>query len=298
MGIGSADYFSERQEELRSVRRRRRMRTFLIYAVLIILSIIALLPVMWMVSISLTPLNKVFQYPPRLIPDPLSLTGYHEAVTLFPFFRYFLNTSFMTAARVIGTVFSASLVAYGFARYDGPLKEVLFVFILTPIFLPEQVTLIPLFVGYTRLGWIDTYNPLVLPAFFGGSAVYIFLLRQFFMTIPTDLDDAARIDGASEFAIYWRIILPLAKPALATVAIFTFMASWNDFLGPLIYLTSKEKLPLSVGLSRFLGESGTTLWNSLMAAAILTVLPPILLFVFAQKYIMQGIAITGGGAKG
>ncbi len=171
-------------------------------------------------------------------------------------------------------------------------------FILTPIFLPEQVTLIPLFVGYSRLGWIDTYNPLVLPAFFGGSAVYIFLLRQFFMTIPTDLDDAARIDGASEFAIYWRIVLPLAKPALATVAIFTFMASWNDFLGPLIYLTSKEKLPLSVGLSRFLGESGTTLWNSLMAAAVLTVLPPILLFVFAQKYIMQGIAITGGGAKG
>jgi multiple sugar transport system permease protein len=276
----------------RQLKAQQRISDLLTYVVLIVLCLMALFPVLWMVSLSFKELSHMFDYPPRLIPDPWSTEGYRSAIEDWQFVRYFGNTVFITGLRMIGTLLASSLVAYGFARYDGPLKEVMFIVVLSPLFLPEQITLIPLFIGYSKLNWIDTYYPLVVPAFF-GKAVYIFLLRQFFMTLPTELDDAARLDGCSEFGILWRIILPLSKPALAAVAIFTFMDSWNDFLIPLIFLKSTDKLTLSVGLTRLLGEAGTTQWHTLMASATLMVVPPILLFILFQRYFIQGIALTG-----
>ncbi|NPV08385.1 MAG: carbohydrate ABC transporter permease [Anaerolineae bacterium] len=246
-----------------------------------------------MLSTSLKDPGSVFLFPPRWIPDPIVWGNYYEALTFLPFARYFANTAFITVANIVGTLVSASLAAYAFARLRAPLKALMFLLILSPMFLPGQVTMIPLFILYRHLNWIDTYNPLIVPAFFGGGAFNIFLLRQFFTTIPLELDHAARIDGCGEVSILWRIILPLSKPALATVTIFSFMGHWNDFLAPLIYINSSSKLTVSVALARFRGEYGTTAWHLLMAASIVAVLPCILIFFFAQEYFVKGIQMTG-----
>ncbi|MGQ9556008.1 MAG: carbohydrate ABC transporter permease [Anaerolineae bacterium] len=263
------------------------------YTILVFLSAISLVPFLWMVSTSLKDPRSVFLFPPRWIPDPIVWENYIEALTFLPFARYFANTLFITASNIAGTLISASLAAYAFARLRAPLKGAMFLLILSPMFLPGQVTMIPLFILYKSLDWIDTYNPLIVPAFFGGGAFNIFLLRQFFTTIPLELDHAARIDGCGEAGILWRIILPLSKPALATVTIFSFMNHWNEFLGPLIYINSTQKLTVSVALSRFRGEYGTTAWHLLMAASIVAVLPCILIFFFAQEYFVKGIQMTG-----
>jgi ABC-type glycerol-3-phosphate transport system permease component len=204
-----------------------------------------------------------------------------------------VNSSYIAIMVVIGSVATACLVAYGFSRYRAPGKDLLFLLILSPMFLPQQVTLIPLFLAYKSIGWMDTYLPLIVPHFFGGGAFFIFLLRQFFASIPRDLDEAARIDGCGELAILWRIVLPLSKPAMAVVAIFSFMGSWNDFMSPLIYLNSVEKLTVTLGLSKFQGMYGATLWNSVMAGTVLIVLPPLILFLAAQRYFVEGIHMTG-----
>jgi len=263
------------------------------YLILIFLSMLALLPLLWMVSTSLKDPKAVFAFPPQWIPKPIVWYNYVEALTFLPFGRYFANTLFITVTSIVGVLLSASLAAYAFARLRAPWKNTLFLLILSPMFLPGQVTMIPLFILYKYLGWIDTYKPLIVPAFFGGGAFNIFLLRQFFGTLPLELDQAARIDGCGEFGILWRIIVPLSKPALATVTIFGFMGHWNDFLSPLIYLNSPEKLTVSLGLARFRGAYGTTAWHLLMAATITAVLPCILLFFFAQEYFVQGIQMTG-----
>lgn len=261
---------------------------------LVLLSVASLVPLFWMVSVALMDAATVALVPPHWLPNPPQWSNFAQALTFFPFGRYFLNSALIGTLYVIGTLLSASMVGYGFARYDVPWKGPLFILILSPLFLPEQVTLIPLFLLFKNLGWIDTYYPLTVPAFLGGAPLFIFLLRQFFLTIPHDLDDAARIDGCGEFGIFWRIILPLAKPALAAVAIFAFMHSWNDFLAPLIYLNSEEKFTVTLGLARFLGGSmSETLWNLLMAASVMVVLPPLALFFAAQKYFVQGIVMTG-----
>lgn len=264
-----------------------------VYLLLLVLSVAALLPMVWMISTSLKDTGSIFLFPPQWIPKPVLWSNYYEALTFFPFGRYFLNTTYITIANLVGTLATSSLVAYAFARYQVPGKEVLFLVVLSAMFLPQHVTLIPLFLLFTTLGWIDTYHPLIVPAFFGGAPLYIFLLRQFFMTIPFDLDEAARIDGCSDFGILWQIILPLSKPALATVAIFTFMGNWNEFLLPLIYLNSAEKLTVTLGLTRFVGQYGSTLWNLLMAASLMAVLPPVIIFFLAQRYFVQGIVMTG-----
>ena len=200
--------------------------------------------------------------------------------------------SIITFATMVGTLLSSSIVAYGFARLRARGRDVLFMILLSTMMIPPQVTMIPVFALFKLLNWTDTFKPLIIPNFFGG-AFFIFLLRQFYMTIPIELDDAAKIDGCSYLGIFSRIILPLTKPALATVAIFSFMWSWNDFMDPLIYLNSRDKLTLTLALNRFTGMYGMTAWNLLMAASLVVALPCFVLFFFAQRYFIQGIVVTG-----
>ena len=230
--------------------------------------------------------------PPKWIPDTFHWDNYVKVFDRMPFLIYLKNSVFISAVSIIGVVLSSSIVAYSFSNLNWPGRDLLFVFVLATMMLPMQVTMIPLFVLFKNLGWLNTFKPLTIPAFFGGGAFSIFLLRQFFMTIPKDLLDSARIDGCSEFKIYWKIVLPLAKPALATVAILTFMFTWNDFLGPLIYLSDKTKGTLALGLGMFVGQHLTE-WSLLMTASVLMMLPMIFIFFFFQKYFIQGFTMSG-----
>lgn len=252
-----------------------------------------LFPIYWMVTASLKTLDEVFLFPPSWWPKELQWQNYREALTFMPFGRYALNTILVTSANVVGTVLSCSLVAFAFARLRAKARDVMFLFVLSTMMLPPQVTMIPVYILFQRLGMVDTYWPLTLPAFFATSPFSIFLLRQFFMTVPKELDEAALIDGCSYFGIWWRVLLPAAKPALLTVALFTFTAHWNDLLGPLIYINSYEKLTLALGLANFRAMYGATPWHLLMAASIVVVAPCLLVYGFSQRYFMQGIVITG-----
>jgi len=264
----------------------------LAYAILLLASIVILIPPFWMLSTALKADGDVFLYPPKWIPDRLHWENFGRGLTFRPFGRYFLNTALITTFAVLGQLLSSPLVAYAFARLRARWRDALFILVLSTMMLPSQVTMIPVFVLFKLLGWVNTFKPLIVPNFF-GSAFFIFLLRQFYMTISPELDDAAKIDGCGYFGIYSRIILPLSKPPLATVAIFSFMWNWNDFMQPLIYLSSEDKLTLTLALSRFTGQYGQTAWNLLMAVSLVTVLPCITLFFFAQRYFIQGIVITG-----
>jgi ABC-type glycerol-3-phosphate transport system permease component len=245
-----------------------------------------------MLSTALKENSEVFLFPPRWIPTTLNWDNFVKGLTFLPFARYFGNTSLITFGAVVGQMVSSPMVAFAFARLRARHKETIFILILATMMLPWQVTMIPLFIGFKTIGLVDTFVPLILPNFFGG-AFYIFLLRQFFLTISPELMDAAKIDGCGYFAIFFRVYLPLSKPALAAVAIFTFMGNWNDFMGPLVYLSKNDNWTLTLGLSRFTGMYGNTAWNLLMAASLITVLPCIILFFFAQRYFIQGIVITG-----
>ena len=256
---------------------------------------ILILPFMWVVSTSLKGNEQIFAIPPEFIPSSPHWENYAEVFRRMPFLTYFLNSTFITVVAIIGTVLSSSLVAYAFACLRWPGRDLLFYFVLTTMMLPMQVTMIPVFVMFKDLGWLNTFKPLTVPAFLGGGAFNIFLLRQFFLTIPNSLFDAARIDGCSEFRIYWNIVLPLAKPALATVAILTFLFSWNDFLGPLIYLSDQMKGTLALGLAMLTGQHQNE-WGLLMAASVLMMVPVIMIFFFFQKYFIQ--AFTTSGIKG
>jgi len=262
------------------------------YIIIAFLSLIILFPVFWMLSTALKENSEVFLFPPRWIPSVLLWDNFPKALTFLPFGRYLLNTSVITFGALLGQLLSSPLVAFAFARLRARASTPLFILVLATMMLPWQVTMIPMFLLFKNLDLVDTFVPLILPNFFGG-AFFIFLLRQFFLTISPELADAAKIDGAGYFQIFSRIYLPLSKPALATVAIFTFMSNWNDFMGPLVYLSSNEKWTLTLGLSRFTGMYGLTAWNLLMAASLVTVAPCILLFFFAQRYFIQGIVITG-----
>lgn len=217
--------------------------------------------------------------------------NYPDALTSFPFVRYTLNTLIICVLTMIGTLISAALPAYGFARLRWKGRDVMFVVLLATIMLPPQVTMLPVFLIFRALGWTGTMLPLVVPAFF-GSAFYIFLLRQFFLTVPQELSDAARIDGCSELGILWRILTPIARPALATVALLSFTSAWMDFSGPLIYLHDENTYTLAIGLLAFLGRHNGE-WNLLMAASMVMTVPMLVLFFFAQRTYIQGIALTG-----
>ena len=272
--------------------RRKRAADTIDYVVLTFLSMIILVPIFWMLSTALKADAEVFLFPPVWIPETLHWDNFRRALTFLPFATYFLNTSVITFSAMIGQFLSSPLVAYAFARLRARGKGVLFTLVLSTMMLPAQVTMIPQFVLFKQLGLVDTFLPLIVPNLF-GSAYFIFLLRQFFFTISPELSDAARIDGCEYFGIFARIFLPLSKPALATMAIFTFMWNWNDFMRPLIYLSSSEKWTLTLGLSRFTGMYGMTAWNLLMGATLVTLLPCITLFFFSQRYFIQGIVITG-----
>jgi multiple sugar transport system permease protein len=271
---------------------RHAVRITVVYILLVAISVIMLIPLVWMISTALKSLDQVGIFPPEWIPNPVLWDNFGQALTFLPFALYFRNTGIITGFSILGTLISCSLVAYGFARLRARGREALFLLVLSTLMLPNQVTMIPQYVLFAKLHWIDTFLPLIVPNFL-GNAFFIFLLRQFMMTIPLEMDEAARIDGAGYVRIFVRIILPLIKPALATVAIFTFVYNWNDFLYPLIYLNSEQNLTLSLALSKFTGMYGSTAWNLLMAASLVVVMPCLLLFFFAQRYFIQGIVVSG-----
>jgi multiple sugar transport system permease protein/sn-glycerol 3-phosphate transport system permease protein len=265
----------------------------LTYMLLIGGAIVIMVPFFWMISTSLKKQWDVYLFPPVWIPNPPQWQNYVQALTVYPFYLYFLNTLRITALACLGTTLSSSLAAYGFSRLRAPGRDTIFLLLLGTMMLPYAVTMVPLFMLFSRLGWVNTYNPLIVPSYF-GNVFYIFLLRQFFLTISTELEQAARIDGCSSFMIYRRIILPLSVPALATVAIFQFMDSWNDFLGPLIYLSDETRRTLALALAFFQGSAriGPQM-HLMMAVAFVILIPQLLLFFFAQRLFIQGIVFTG-----
>jgi multiple sugar transport system permease protein len=270
-----------------------RSRHLVTHLLLLIGAVVILFPIAWMLSTSLKPENQVRQFPPVWIPNPIVWENYRSAVTIFPvpFIRFVGNSLFLSLANVVGAVVSNTIVAFAFARLRFRGSKILFLVVLSTMMLPQQVMMIPLFIMFSKLGWVNTYLPLIVPQFF-GNAFYIFLMRQFFTTIPRDLDDAARIDGCGILGLFWRILLPLAMPAVGIMAIFEFTGSWNWFLGPLIYLSKMESFPLALALS-FLRGTYRVLWSQLMVVSFIAMLPPLLLFFVAQKAYIQGIVVSG-----
>ncbi len=262
------------------------------YLLLSALALVLALPLLWLISTSFKTGAQTFLMPPRWIPDPIVVSNYPEAFRAVNFGRYFWNTLYITLTATVGTLITASIAAYAFARLRFPLRGLLFGLVLSTIMLPGIVTLIPTFIVFRKLDWIDTFKPLVVPHWLGGGAFYIFLFRQFFMTIPLELDEAARVDGAPNFRIYGQILLPLSTPVLATVAIFSFIHHWNEFFTPLIYLQSPHKWTMAIGLQSF-KDLYSTSWNLMMAASTVMIAPLLVLFFAAQKYFTQGIQMSG-----
>lgn len=261
------------------------------HAVLITLSVVFIIPLFWMVSGSLKTKTDLNALPIVWFPHTLTLENYIYGLQVFPFARYFFNTAVICVLSMIGAALSSAMVAYGLSRIEWPLRSPLFAIILGTMMIPFYVTMIPLFRIFRTMGWVDTWLPLIVPHFL-GVPFFIFLLRQFFLSIPKELSESARIDGANEWTIFWRVILPLAKPALAAVALFQFLNSWNDLLGPLIYLSDSDSYTVSQGLNFFRGEYSTQ-YGPLMAASTLVVIPVIVVFFFAQRTFIQGITLTG-----
>ncbi|WYP27777.1 carbohydrate ABC transporter permease [Alkalihalobacillus sp. FSL W8-0930] len=270
---------------------QKRMKTIYAHSVLILASVLFLVPFIWMVSTSLKPLTQVFSFPPEFIPRPIQWENYVEATKYIPFWKYTFNTAVITILSTIGVMISCPIVAYSFAKLKWRGRNVLFVITIGVMMIPAQVTMIPLFLLFNQLGWVGTNLPLIVPAFF-GVPFSIFLLRQFFKGLPDTLREAAKIDGASEWRIYWQIMFPLARPAVLAIALFQFMASWTDFLGPLIYLTNETSYTLSLGLQQFQNQQGSQ-WHMMMAVSTLMTLPIIILFFFMQKTFIRGITFTG-----
>lgn len=258
---------------------------------LVAMAVLFLAPALWMISSSLKPDYEIFANPPTLWPINPRWQNYSEALTSLPFGRFAVNTLIIALSTIVGHLLSCSIVAYGFARLQAPGKGFFFVLMLSTLLLPYPVTMVPLFIIFSKLGLINSFAPLILPAFF-GNAFYIFLLRQSFKQIPLDLEDAARMDGAGTFQVLLNVILPLSRPALATVAIFTFQAAWNDFLGPLIFLHNQSLYTLQLGLSLFRGAYNVQ-WAYLMAASLVVTLPVIAIFFIAQRSFIEGVGFTG-----
>jgi len=277
---------------------RRTAFVIVMQTVLIVGSIVMLVPFFWLVSTSLKIRGTEFTFPPVWIPRPAVWRNYNTAIfhSGLPFTRFLLNTTIITVFNMVGVMFAASLAGFGFSRMRWPGRDKLFLLVLSTMMLPDVVTLIPSYLLFRLLHWIDTFLPLIVPTYLGGGAFNIFLFRQFFMGLPFELDEAARIDGATTLQIYLQVIVPLSKPVLTTVAIFAFLGNWNSFMGPLIYLNSIEKMTLAVGLRAFQGLRGTE-WNLMMAAAAVMMVPVFAVFFAAQHYFIQGIVTTGFGGR-
>jgi multiple sugar transport system permease protein len=266
-----------------------------LYFILVSCSIIFGLPLIWMISTSLKPGSDAFVFPPNFIPHPVVWENYVKGLTYLPFGKYILNTLIIIIPRTIGAVVVSALVAYGFSRIEWDGRDTLFFICVATMVIPFAVTMIPLYLMFHRFGWIGTYLPLIVPSLF-AEPYFIFLIRQFFMGIPQELSDAARVDGCSEFMIFWQIILPLSKPVLAVVALFQFMWTWGDYMGPLIYLNDPNKFTVSLGLVQF-GSSwrGATLdrYVWFMAAITAMTLPVLIVFFLVQRTFIEGISLTG-----
>jgi multiple sugar transport system permease protein len=268
----------------------------LLYLAAIAGAILFSIPFFWTVSSSLKPIQEIYLFPPTMWPENIRWQNYADVFTIAPFGRFIFNTVIVTGFAMFGQILSAAAVAFGFTRFRFPGRDMLFFIVLSTMMLPWQVTIVPTFLLFRYLGWINTLLPLIIPSYFGGGPFYIFLLRQFFMTIPRDLDEAAKIDGASSIRVFWNIMLPLSKPALATVAIFSFIEHWNEFFSALIYLNSTHNFTVSIGLRYFVStpfESDEPREAILMAASLIVAAPCLLLFFAAQKYFVQGIITTG-----
>lgn len=263
----------------------------LAYLLLALTAFSMIFPFYWMVATSLKTEARVFTFPPEWIPNPPILDNYLYIFTELPFAAYVYNSLKVSLLWTLGVVLSSSLAAYAFARVRFRGREALFIITLAALMIPGQITMIPLYVIMTRIGWVDTHLPLFVPAYF-GSAFGIFLMRQYFMTIPQELNDAAKIDGCSHFGIYWRIMMPLSKPVLATLALISFMGSWNDLLGPIIYLYAEELFTLPLALTRFRGMYYTE-WANMMAGATVSLVPILLIFLFTQQYFVRGVVLSG-----
>lgn len=264
------------------------------YAILIVVAAGMLIPFLWMITTSLQPTGATFSYPPQLLPTSFHLHNYAELFTLVPFGRYFLNSAIVTGATVIGQVFFCSTAAYGFARLSFAGRKVIFVLFLATMMIPFQVTMIPTFLLVFKMGWVNTYQGLIIPGV--SSAFGIFLLRQAFLTIPREYQDAARIDGAREWTVFSRIFLPLVKPALATVAVFSFMGTWNDLLWPLLIARDEKMRTLELGLAYFNVSASAYQepnWPLMMAASVVVLLPVVGVYLFSQRYFIAGISLSG-----
>ncbi|MGM0753151.1 MAG: carbohydrate ABC transporter permease [Bacillota bacterium] len=268
-----------------------RSKSFLIHFILIMGSIVMLFPFVWMILTSLKTYAESIQVPPVMIPEDFQWKNYEEVFTLLPFFKFMLNTFIITVLRTAGQLFLCSLAAYAFARIVFPGRNLLFVLALSVLMVPGQVFLLPQYMIMVKLGWLNTLQAVVVPGLF--SAFGTFLLRQFFMGLPKELEEAARLDGCNHFQIYWRIMLPLAKPGLIALGIFTILWSWNELMWPMIVNSSPDAMTLAVGLSSLQGQYGTN-YPILMAGSFLAVLPMLVLFIILQKQFIEGIAITGG----
>ena len=272
---------------------RKGASTFLSHLLLSATAALFTIPSLWLIVTSLKPLDQVFTDPPRWIPDPIMWQNYVESLTspAFPFLNLLRNTLFYAVLSTLGVLLSSAIVAYAFARLEFQGRDVLFLITLSTMMLPGVVTLIPTYILFRKFGWVGTYAPLIVP-YYLGSPFNIFLLRQFMMTIPWDLTDAAHVDGANDWVILFRILIPLIKPALLVIGVFHFMWAWNDFMGPLIYLDNVKEYPLVMGLYAFQTRFGIQ-WNLMMAASLAVTFPLILLFFVAQRYFIEGIALTG-----
>ena len=280
------------QHHFKSRKRQQKLNRLITYILLLGVSVVLLAPLFWMVFTSLKPMEEVVKLPPSFFPETLQWSNYTETIESFPFFKYAGNTLFITFFVVLGNVVSNSFIAYGFAKIEFPGKNLLFSLVLATMMIPSFVTMIPQYVLFTKIGWVGTYLPLIVPSFF-GSAFNIFLMRQFYLSINDELIEAAQIDGANHLFIWSRLMVPLTKPALITIGITSFNGAWNDFLGPLLYIHEEDMYTLQIGLQTFQSQSSTQ-WNYLMAGATLVMIPTVLLFFFAQKYFIQGMDLTGG----
>ncbi len=265
----------------------------LAYLPLFALGMLMMLPLMFMLSTSLKSFPETMADPPTFWPAAFRWENYPEVFRKFPFGTYLWNTVLLTSGRVLGSVFSCAIVAWGFARYPGRWNHLCFGVLLATMMLPAQITAIPVFTMFLKLGLYNSYVPLILPAWLGFNAFFVFLLKQFFEAVPEDLLNAARIDGAGEFMLFYRIGLPLCAPILWTVAVFAFIGSWNDYFGPLVYLNDEKLYPISLGLTYFKQSSEDasfgTQWNLLMAASLITVIPVVVLFFFAQRTFIKSV---------
>ena len=279
-----------KEQSNKNVMSKKQIKNILIFSLLTLVAVLFIIPFLWVISTSLKPESAVFSL--QWFPETWKFDNYLKVFEKIPFLPYLKNSIVISLLTIIGTVLSSSIVAYAFGCLEWPGRNTIFIFIIATMMLPLQVIMIPLFIMFKELGWLNTIKPLTIPAFFGGGAFNIFLLRQFFLSIPKSLLDAARIDGCSELRIYWSIVLPLAKPALATVAIITFMFAWNDFLGPLIYLSEKAQGTLALGIAQYAGQMNPE-YSVLMAASVLMMLPIIIIFFMFQKYFIQAFTMSG-----